>query len=187
MPKQPLSFILCLLFSITFIAISPFPAAHADDLSQGMQLYQAKKYREAVPYLEKAAKEGHEEALKALDEIYADETPAVDMTDKADKTAKAGGKTAAKTADAAKPADAATAGAEKVPAPMYEKATVAEDPKEAADRAFMRKVLFLSTAVIIVLIWVIQYFLLRKLRNRNFRKETPADAAKTGKTVKPGK
>ena len=86
MPKQPLSFILCLLFSITFIAISPFPAAHADDLSQGMQLYQAKKYREAVPYLEKAAKEGHEEALKALDEIYADETPAVDMTDKADKT-----------------------------------------------------------------------------------------------------
>ena len=184
MPKQPLSFILCLLFSITFIAISPVPVAHADDLSQGMQLYQAKKYREAVPYLEKAAKEGHEEALKALDEIYADETPAVDMTDKADKTAKAGGKTAAKTADGAKPVDAATAGAEKVPAPMYEKATVAEDPKEAADRAFMRKVLFLSTAVIIVLIWVVQYFLLRKLRNRNFRRETPADAAKNNKTGK---
>ena len=83
MPKHPLSFILCLLFSITFIAISPVQMAHADDLSQGMQLYRAKKYREAVPYLEKAAKEGHEEALKALDEIYADETPAVDLTDKA--------------------------------------------------------------------------------------------------------
>lgn len=183
MPKQPLSFILCLLFSITFIAISPVPAAHADDLSQGMQLYQAKKYREAVPYLEKAAKEGHEEALKALDEIYADETPAVDMTD--NKAPKAGGKTAGKAAEGDKPADAA--GAEKVPAPMYEKATVAEDPKEVADRAFMRKVLFLSTAVIIVLIWVIQYFLLRKLRNRNFRKETPADTAKNNKTGKPGK
>ena len=183
MPKQPLSFILCLLFSITFIAIGPVPVAHADDLSQGMQLYQAKKYREAVPYLEKAAKEGHEEALKALDEIYADETPAVDMTD--NKATKAEGKTAGKAAEGDKPADAA--GAEKVPAPMYEKATVAEDPKEVADRAFMRKVLFLSTAVIIVLIWVIQYFLLRKLRNRNFRKETPADIAKNSKTGKPGK
>ena len=32
MPKHPLSFILCLLFSITFIAISPVQMAHADDL-----------------------------------------------------------------------------------------------------------------------------------------------------------
>ena len=183
MPKQPLSFILCLLFSVTFIAISPVPSAHADDLSQGMRLYQAKKYREAVPYLEKAAKEGHEEALKALDEIYADETPAVDMTDS--KAPQAEGTAAGKTADGAKPGE--TASTDKVPAPMYEKATVAEDPKETADRAFMRKVLFLSTAVIIVLIWVIQYFLLRKLRNRNFRKETPADTAKNNKTGKPGK
>ncbi len=181
MPKQPLSFILCLLFSITFIAISPVPVAHADDLSQGMQLYQAKKYREAIPYLEKAAKEGHEEALKALDEIYADETPAVGMTDKTPQTE---GKNAGKAADGAKPAGAEAAGTEKVPAPRYEKATVAEDPKEAADRAFIRKVLFLSTAVIIVLIWVVQYFLLRKLRNRNFRRETPADAAKNNKTGK---
>ncbi len=184
MPKHPLSFILCLLFSITFIAISPVQMAHADDLSQGMQLYRAKKYREAVPYLEKAAKEGHDEALKALDEIYADQTPAVDMTDS--KAPATEGKAAGKTAGDDKPADT-RAGAEKVPAPMYEKATVAEDPKEVADRAFMRKVLFLSTAVIIVLIWVVQYFLLRKLRNRNFRKETPADTAKTGKPGKNGK
>ena len=126
MPKHPLSFILCLLFSITFIAISPVQMAHADDLSQGMQLYRAKKYREAVPYLEKAAKEGHDEALKALDEIYADQTPAVDMTDS--KAPATEGKAAGKTAGDDKPADT-RAGAEKVPAPMYEKATVAEDPK----------------------------------------------------------
>ena len=52
----------------------------------------------------------------------------------------------------------------------------------------MRKVLFLSTAVIIVLIWVVQYFLLRKLVETATSARKPLlDTAKTAKTGKPGK
>lgn len=178
MPKQPLSFLFCVLFSLTFAVIAPVHLAHADDLSQGMELYQAKKYKDAIPYLEKAAKEGHEEAIRALDRIYADEIPAVDMTGK-DETGNASSRTASGTDTAG---DKVPAGKEAQPAPVHDKATVAEDPKEAADRAFLRKVMFLGTAALVILLWIVQYFLLRKLRNQNFRKETPADMAKkTGK------
>ena len=179
MPKKSLPFLFCVLLSLTFAIVAPVHLAHADDLSQGLELYQAKKYREAIPYLEKAAKEGQEEAIKALDTIYADKTPAVVMTDR-DVSANA-----RNTATQAIPAvEGGKAAGEKAaqPAPVYEQATVAEDPKEAEDRAFLRKVMFLGTAVLILLMWVVQYFLLRKLRNQNFRPKTPADtAAKTGK------
>ncbi len=176
MPKQSQPFLLCVLFSLTIALLTLFHPVHADDLSQGMELYQAKKYREAVPLLEKAAREGHEEAIRALDRIYADKAPAIDMTDDKPPISEK------MSVDTGEPATAST---EMKPAPMYEKATVSEDPKEAADRAFMRKVLFLGTAIIIVLIWVIQYFLLRRLRNRNYRRETPQETGT--KSGKPGK
>lgn len=180
MPKKTLPFLFCLLLSLTFAIIAPVHLAHADDLSRGLELYQAKKYQDAIPYLEKAAREGHEEAIRALDTLYADKTPAVAMTD---RDASANGKNTA--TPAAPPLAGNRTGSEKEaqPAPAYEKATVAEDPKEAEDRAFLRKVMFLGTAVLILVMWIVQYFLLRKLRNQNFRKEPPTDAAtKTGKT-----
>lgn len=155
MPKPFLQFLLCLLFSLGAALASMVRPVHADTLSQGMQLYQAKKYSEAIPLLEKAAKEGNEDALRALDKIYAEEKPAaVTMDDKSSVVKE----------EPAKRKDEAQ------PAPVYEKATVTVDPKETEDRSFLRKVLFLGTAVIIVLIWVIQYYLLRRFRNRNFQK-----------------
>ncbi len=177
MPKKFLPFLLCILFSLTFAIVTPVHLAHADNLSQGMELYTAKKYTDAIPYLEKAASEGHEEAIRALDHIYADQTPAVSMTDKG---VPADAKASTTPAAAGNP----EAGEKEArPAPFYEKATVAEDPKEAEDRAFLRKLIFLGTAFLIVLMWIVQYFLLRKLRNRNFRRETPQDtAAGKGKT-----
>ena len=175
MPKKSLPFLFCVLLSLTFAIVAPVHLAHADDLSHGLELYQAKKYREAIPYLEKAAKEGQEEAIKALDTIYADETPAVVMTD---RDVSANVKNSATQAAA----DDKTSGEKAAqPATVYEKATVAEDPKEAEDRASLRKIMFLGTAVLIVLMWIVQYFLLRKLRNNNLRKEKQAGgAARTG-------
>lgn len=160
-----MQFLLCLLFSLGAALASMVRPVHADTLSQGMQLYQAKKYSEAIPLLEKAAKEGNEEAIRALDKIYVEEKPAVAMNDKAvgPKPAQANTENAAN----------AKTGAQ--PAPTYERATVTVDPKETEDRAFLRKVLFLGTAVIIVLIWAVQYYLLRRFRNRNFQRTNTPD------------
>lgn len=174
MPKKSLPFLFCLLLSLTFAIVAPVHLAHADDLSQGLELYQAKKYRDAIPYLEKAAREGQEEAIRALDAIYADKTPAVAMSEK-DASAKS--KNAAPQAAPALAGNKTGSEKEAQSAPAYEKATVAEDPKKAEDRAFLRKVMFLGTAALILVMWIVQYFLLRKLRNQNFRKETPTDAA----------
>ena len=167
MPKPSLPFILCVLFSLTVAAITAARPVRADDLSQGLQLYRAGKPRQAIPLLEKAAKEGHEEAIRALDRIYADEPPAVNMTDE---------KPPARETMAAKTGKPAGNGnrAEAAPAPVYEKATVAEDPKEAADRAFMRKLLLAGIAVVVILACAIQYTLLRRMRNRQYRREPPA-------------
>lgn len=178
MPKPSLPFILCVLFSLTVAAITAARPVRADDLSQGLQLYRAGKPRQAIPLLEKAAKEGHEEAIRALDRIYTDETPAVNMTDE---------KPPARETTATKTGKTAGNGnrAETAPAPVYEKATVAEDPKEAADRAFMRKLLLAGIAVVVILACAIQYTLLRRMRNRQYRREPPAGTGpkqrKTGK------
>ncbi len=163
MPKPSLSFLLCVLFSIT---IALFHPVHANELSKGLELYQAKKYREAIPLLEKAAKDGHEEAILALDQIYANEKPAVNMTDNQEPTSES--VTAKKMTDID-----SKKGAQAVP--MYEKATVTEDPKEAAENASMRKELLIGIAFFIVLIGIIHYFLLRRIRNQNYRRETPLD------------
>ena len=75
--KQPLAFFLALLLILAVSIAAPVDTARADNLSKGMELYQQKIFREATPYLEKAAQEGHEQAIAALDVIYAAETPAV--------------------------------------------------------------------------------------------------------------
>lgn len=168
MPKPSLPFLFCFLFSLTVAAITATHPVHATDLSEGLKLYQDGKQHEAIPLLEKAAKEGHEEAIRALDRIYAGKTPAIDMTDDTLPVHKNPAATAESPTEDNRLAKA-------VPVPRYEKATVAEDPKEVADRAFMRKMLLSGLVVIIVLAGIIQYFLLRRMRNRQYRRETPAD------------
>ena len=167
--KPPLAFFLALFLLLAIAIAAPVNPARADNLSQGMELYQQKKFREATPYLEKAAQEGHEEAIAALDVIYAAEVPAVPAGDKA----------AAKAKQTAKPQAEETEGK-----PQFERAIVSEDPKEAANRAFMRKMLFLGTAVIIVLLWVVQYMFMKRLRNKHYRKMTPEELAAEAKRNK---
>lgn len=176
--KQPLAFFLALFFILAVTIACPINNARADNLSQGMELYQQKKFKEAAPYLEKAAQEGHEEAIAALDVIYAADKPAVPASDKA--TAK--GKTADvkdKTAETAVPQAEETTGKTE-----FERATVTEDKKDAEDRSFTRKVFFLGTAGLVLLLWVVQYFMFRKLRNQNFRKLTPEELAAEAKKNK---
>ena len=172
--KQPLALFFALFLLLAIAIAAPVNTARADNLSQGM---------EATPYLEKAATEGHEEAIKALDEIYAAETPVAPATDKAaakGKTADTKDRASAAPAEkAAIPqAEEATGKAE------YERATVTEDKEAAQDRSFMRKVFFLGTAALVLLLWVVQYFLLRKLRNQHFRKMTPEELAAEAKKNK---
>lgn len=181
--KQPLAFFFALLLLLAIAVAAPVNPARADNLSQGLELYQQKKFREATPYLEKAAQEGHEEAIAALDVIYAADAPVVPANDKA----AAKGKTE-KTADVkekAKPEDTAKPQVEEAEGKaQFERATVTEDKKDAEDRAFMRKAFFLGTAVLVFLLWIVQYFLFRKLRNQHYRKMTPEELAEEAKKNK---
>lgn len=181
--KQPLAIVLVLFLLLAIAIAAPVNPARADNLSQGMELYQQKKFKEATPYLEKAAQEGHEEAIAALDVIYTAETPAVPAEDKAaakGKPAKtADVKEKVKAEDTAKPQAGETEGK-----PQFERAAVTEDTKDAEDRAFMRKVFFLGTAVLVFLLWLVQFFLFRKLRNQHFRKMTPEELAAEAKKNK---
>lgn len=178
--KQPLALFFAFFFILAVAIAAPVNPARADNLSQGMELYQQKKFREATPYLEKAAQEGHEEAIAALDVIYAADAPAVPASDKA--TAK--GKTA-NVKEKAQTAGAATPQAEEPEGKtQFERAAVTEDKEEAEDRSFMRKVFFLGTAGLILILWVIQYYLFRKLRNRHFRKMTPEELAEEARKNK---
>lgn len=178
--KQPLAFFFALFLLLAIAVAAPVNPARADNLSQGMELYQQKKFREATPYLEKAAQEGHEEAIAALDVIYAADAPVVPTDDKA----AAKGKTAdikekAKQEDTAKPQVEEAEGKA-----QFERATVTEDKKDAEDRSFMRKAFFLGTAVLVFLLWIVQYFLFRKLRNQHYRKMTPEELAEEAKKNK---
>lgn len=169
--KQPLAFFFALFFILAIAIAVPVKPAHADNLSQGLELYQQKKFKEATPWLEKAAQEGHEEAIQALDVIYAAEEPAVPANDKAaakGKTANMADKTGA---------DKATSPQAEEPEgkTQFERAAVAEDKKEVEDRAFMRKIIFGGTAIIIIVLWIIQYMLMKRLRNKHYRKMTPAE------------
>lgn len=119
--------------------------AMADDLSQGLELYRAKKYKEAIPYLERAANDGHEKAIEALDEIYEKEnkTPVGSAT--ADKFA------ADKAADQADDKDAA-------PVP---------EASEDSKRSFWRKVFAIIMALGIVGIWMIHRTILKRKREES--------------------
>lgn len=171
-PSQAIFFALLLMLAFTIAA--PVNTARADNLSEGMELYQQKKYKEATPYLEKAAQEGQEEAIAALDVIYAADTPAVPENDKAP----AKGKKAAVTKKAATTTRDVAPADEPEAKTQYDRATVTEDPKETDNRAFMRKMMFLGTAIIIFILWIVQYMLMKKLRNKHFRKMTPEELAK---------
>ena len=181
--KQPLAFFFALFLLLAIAVAAPVNFARADNLSQGMELYQHNKFREATPYLEKAAQEGHEEAIAALDVIYAADAPVVPANDKAATK----GKTE-KTADVkekAKPEDTAKPQVEEAEGKaQFERATVTEDKKDAEDRSFMRKAFFLGTAVLVFLLWIVQYFLFRKLRNQHYRKMTPEELAEEAKKNK---
>ena len=181
--KQPLAFFFALFLLLAIAVAAPVNFARADNLSQGMELYQQKKFREATPYLEKAAQEGHEEAIAALDVIYAADAPVVPTDDKAAAKGKTG-----KTADVkekAKPEDTAKPQVEEAEGKaQFERATVTEDKKDAEDRSFMRKAFFLGTAVLVFLLWIVQYFLFRKLRNQHYRKMTPEELAEEAKKNK---
>lgn len=181
--KQPLAFFLA-LFLILAIAIAiPVKPALADNLSQGMELYQQKKFKEATPYLEKAAQEGHEEAIAALDVIYAADTPAVPADVKVPIKGKTG--KATEVTDKTEADKAAIVQAEETAGKtQFERATVTEDAKEAENRAFMRKMLFIGTAIIIVLLWIVQYMFMKRLRNKHYRKMTPEELAAEAKKNK---
>ncbi len=181
--KQPLAFFLA-LFLILAIAIAiPVKPALADNLSQGMELYQQKKFKEATPYLEKAAQEGHEEAIAALDVIYAADTPAVPADVKVPIKGKIG--KATEVTDKTEADKAAIVQAEETAGKtQFERATVTEDAKEAENRAFMRKMLFIGTAIIIVLLWIVQYMFMKRLRNKHYRKMTPEELAAEAKKNK---
>ena len=136
---------LCL---IPALLVTSVPAM-ADDLSQGLELYRAKKYKEAIPYLERAANDGHEKAIEALNEIYEKEnkTPAGSPAEKltADK---------AQATPEASPADAKDAPA--VP-----------ESTEDAKRSFWRKVFAFIMALGIVGIWIVHRTILKRKREES--------------------
>lgn len=155
-----------LFFAITFSFISGMVSpAFADDLSQGLELYHAKKYKEAIPYLERAANDGHEKAIEALDQIYGSQEkgqannlkPASDKANPDSKAAKDGkNQVKQENANAGENKDATVPDAEK---------------KEDSKSSFWRKVIAIFFAIGIVIIWFIHHTILRRkreqLKNKN--------------------
>ncbi len=149
---------LCL---VPLLLASGIPApASADDLSEGLELYRAKKYKEAVPYLERAANDGHEKAIEALDQIYESQNKGqVKGMNFADK--------------AAAGSDAAKAGQDQMKAEADTKADdsrdTAEQPekKENAKSSFWSKVIAIFFALGIAVIWFIHRTILRRKREQS--------------------
>ena len=141
---------------IPFLLVSGISVpASADDLSEGLELYRAKKYKEAVPYLERAANDGHEKAIEALDQIYENQNKgqpnSMKLADNA--TAKAG-------QDQMKE--------ETNPKADDGKDTVAEtEKKESAKGSFWRKVIAIFFALGIAIIWFIHRTILRRKREQS--------------------
>lgn len=148
---------LCLV-PLLFASGIPVPAS-ADDLSEGLELYRAKKYKEAVPYLERAANDGHEKAIEALDQIYESQNKGqvkgMNLADKATP-----GNDAAKTGqDQMKVEADAKTDDSKDAANQTEK-------KENAKSSFWRKVIAIFFAIGIAVIWFIHRTLLRRKREQ---------------------
>ena len=132
-------FSICLL--PVFLCANVYVPAFADNLSEGLELYHAKKYKEAIPLLERAANEGHEKAIEALDQIYA-QNPKLSATSvnpiaKKDK----GSDASASTAD---------------------KDNTASESNEEAKSNFRRKVIAIAIAIGLVAAWFIHRKILRK-------------------------
>lgn len=171
MQKKFLMFIMACALMLGALTLSPFKKAHAsDNFTQGMALFKAKKYQEAAPLLEKAANEGHEEAMEALDKIYENEKT-IDDTKLQKKQ-----KVAVEETEEAKEERERQALMKKYNA---QKLQLAEDPKEVEERDFKRKVYFLGTAVILIFIWIAQKLIMRKMKNAHqLRMEIEAAKAK---------
>ncbi len=135
--------------------------ASADDLSQGLELYQAKKYKEAIPYLERAANDGHEKAIEALDQIYESQNKGLANRLKSADKAKSENETAKNAQLQAKDkADAKTDG-------DYNATTSDAEQKENSKGSFWRKVIAIFLALGIAIIWIIHRTILRRKRTQN--------------------
>ncbi len=149
---------LCL---IPFLLVSGFPAsAFADDLSEGLELYRAKKYKEAIPYLERAANNGHEKAIEALDQIY----------EKENKTSANGMKPADKaSADGEAAKDGQGKSKDQIDAKTNDGKDTVSVPENSGNSkaSFWRKVFAIFLALGLVIIWLIHRTILRRKRDQN--------------------
>ncbi len=144
-------FTLCL---IPLLWASGFSASvFADDLSKGLELYHARKYQEAIPYLERAANDGHEKAIEALDQIY----------EKENKVSANG----MKPVDKAVPDNVAAKDQANNKADANQDTTASEaEKKENAKGSFWRKVIAIFFALGIAIIWFIHRTILRRKREQ---------------------
>ncbi len=134
--------------------------ASADDLSEGLELYHAKKYKEAIPYLERAANDGHEKAIEALDQIYESQNK--------------GQVNGMKPADKAVPGnEAAKTGQQQMKQEANAKVDDSKDTadetakKESSKGSFWRKVIAIFFALGIAVIWFIHRTILRRRREQS--------------------
>lgn len=128
--------------------------AFADDLSEGLQLYRAKKYQEAIPFLERAANDGHEKAIEALDQIYAKHAKASGLPAKSQNKKD-------------------TVSDNTVPNAINDNSSATADSEEKAKSNFLRKVIAIAIAVGLIAGWIIHRKFLRKRKTQQQDKKTP--------------
>ncbi|MGN0919022.1 MAG: hypothetical protein ACI4NO_07765 [Oxalobacter sp.] len=153
-----------LFFAIHFFLIpGMISPAFADDLSQGLELYHAKKYKEAIPYLERAANDGHEKAIEALDQIYGSQEKGQTnkVTTVSDKTNPDG----EATKDRKNQIQQENANADE-----GKDATAPDTEKENSKSNFWRKVIAIFFAIGIAFIWFIHHTILRRKREQSKNK-----------------
>lgn len=180
-----------LFFATSFFLISvTISPAFADNLSQGLkanpdgeaaqglELYHAKKYKEAIPYLERAANEGHEKAIEALDQIYGShEKEAIEALDQIHGNKEKGQVNNVKPAsDKTNPDGEATKDKKKqgkqenANADEGKDAAVSDTEKENSKSNFWRKVIAIFFAIGIAIIWFIHHTILRRKREQSKNK-----------------
>lgn len=145
-------FSLCILPMFLFVNLAT--PVFADDLSEGLQLYRAKKYQEAIPLLERAANDGHEKAIEALDQIYAKQpkVPETAVTPLNKKEASAD-KSASNTAN--------------------DNSSATSDSDENAKSNFRRKVIAIAIAIGIIAAWFIHRKILKKRKAQQQNQKPP--------------
>ena len=128
-----------------FLLLGP-SFALADDLSEGLELYRAKKYQEAIPYLERAANDGHEKAIETLDQIYKNE-PKLPKSQDNDKNHQNSDKASNESTDRS-----------------IEVSNTIDDTH--AKNNFQRKIIAIAIAIGIIAAWFIHRRILRKKHNK---------------------